>query len=729
MLATYLFAISAVQIQPDLMSLETPAMSAVAVVQELGKASGQTLAADPDLSREILFIKVKDAEVQAVMDRVATVALAKWEDRNGTLTLLPDPAARRAQADEALASSIQKVEKTFAYWENLNEDNYDSDYGDLSKEEIANIKAMQETARAEQKAFVHLLRAVGAKKIAAMEPGARMVFSDHPTAMQSRLNGPWASFYASIKQRKEAGNYEYGDMSEGFGDEGIPPEMAEYMNIQRAFAAQTKPFNGVPVKLLLVFQRPSLTGAYASGMPPSCMATLFAMDQNGSYTYVTSTAFENYEEMEDAAPNEGEGEGAAPQVPQGRPLKINEEEYDLGTGLYGSAMTDKVRNRFLGSFSDPSKDPLDVVGGTLLRVLSRSGDYNVVANVPDVIAQSRYFLSKEYNNNSTIETLIESLNYTGTKIDEKDGWLVVSPTDFGHNQAVRLDRPTLAGYAASLSRGPLRLDASAEFLYRNPYASSNGLYQMLREMNPAANSWTGMENAGMLRFWGSLSDSQRRTLRTSGTVNLGSLSKGSRDLLAYYVYNTELPLQMPPPDAVKAYGAPAQMLLSYMSWGAGGGITSWVNEPTESLPQGLPANGVVRLEQWSETCFVPESSQASPTIPGVIGATEMIMLDAYRQAAPAEAQAALNALPTRAFVGTRTNMTLTVQFAPQIQTMGTLSDIEISKDGRTVSLTALPADLKASIDETRKKMGALEGFMKYMIGSMGEGEGGQRPPP
>jgi hypothetical protein len=740
MLATVLFAIAA-QDQPATMTLETPALNAQAIVQLVADATQRKIAASPDMVRDVLVIKVKNADVQGVLDRIATVTFGKWVDKEGVSTLVPDAAARKAATDQAFVDSIKQIEKTFVAWETPPPDDSDGDWGELSKDEIKNIMAMRQVELQSQKAFVQLLRGIGARRIASLGLGERIVYSDQPNPAQVRLNGPWNVFYNVIKQRMDNNPTDVSDVDI---QDGIPPDLAEFMNLQRAMAEQTKPFDGVPVKFLLAIQRAGNSGMYGASQN-SPTATLYAMDKNGSTTYVNNVSFDGYSQMigeegievPAAAATTGGGGGTVeteeqePQKP-GRPIKFTPEEAEIGTGMYGTAMPEKVAARLKASFTDQTKDPLDLIGGTILRRIGDAGDLDVVANVPDSIASLRYLLAKEYQQSATIELFLQNFQFGGVLATEENGWLSLAPSDYVQYQQTRMDRPTLSAYAASIQSGaPLRLDVMAEFMYRNPLAASNSLFQVLRELTPTANMWMANENVAILRFWGSLSDAQRRTLRNGQPLALRGLSKASKDLLAYYVYGTELPLSMPPPAALSNYSLPARSMLGMLMFGGGmgGGRGSWVSEPTESLPQGLPGDGVVSLESWSEVCFVPDSSAINPMIPGVLGATEMIMLDAFKLAAPSEAQEVMNAMPTKATVGTRTNLSMTIGFTPQVQAMGQLCDIEIGADKRVVSLLSLPPDLKESVNATRKEVAMLEAFMKYMVGSMGDGEGGQRPPP
>lgn len=737
MLATFLLAIAA-QDQPATMTLETSVLNAPAIVQLVADASKRKLAASPEMANNVLLIKVKDADAQGVIDRIAKVTLGKWMDREGVLTLMPDAAARKKAIDTQNAEKLERMEKSLGYWENPRGEAEGEDFGEMTKEEIAELMKMRQEELAQQKAVAQLIRNVGLRRIAAMEPGERVVYSDRPNAAQVRLNGPWNQMYASMKMRFDRGDFSYdGDM--GDFEEGMPPDMAEFMAIQRAMAEQTKPFDGVPVKFLLAIQRPSNGGYYGYSGSDTANAQLFALDKNGSAAYVTSMSFDGGMAAEDmmgigVPPAEAGGEEVqTPPEPQGRPIKFTPEELELGLGMYGSAMPEATAVKLQASYTDLSKDPLDIVGGTILRRVAEAGDLDVVANLPDSVALSRYMLSKDYQQHVTIEFIEENLTSNGGALcEEKDGWLEVSPANFDQHVATRMDRPTLAAYAASLAQGQgMKLDMVAEFMYQNPYSASNGLFQVLKEMSPSANSWMGNDNVPIMRFWGSLTPGHRQALRSKQPLSIGSLSKASRDLLSWYVYSTELQLQPPPPAAFDKYSLPARTMVGMMMFGGfgGGGMRSWLSEPTESLPQGLPANGRITVDLWSEICFVPAASAMNPMIPGVLGATEMVMLDAFRAASPNEASEILNSLPTRATVGRRTNMALTMAFSPQVQAVGHLSDVELSADRRMVNLISPPADIKASIDETRKEMAVLESFMKYMVGSMGQGEGGQRPPP
>src|ERR1700722_15365647 len=79
---------------PKTVTLESKAAQIDSVFQQLSKQSGLVLTADPALSREVLLLSVKDADIKKILKEIAVVTDATWTETAGEYRLVPNTEAR-----------------------------------------------------------------------------------------------------------------------------------------------------------------------------------------------------------------------------------------------------------------------------------------------------------------------------------------------------------------------------------------------------------------------------------------------------------------------------------------------------------------------------------------------------------------------------------------------------------------------------------------------------------
>lgn len=747
MVASSLFAfVVLAQQAPEKVTVKIPALGAPAAIEMLATHTGQSLKAGKGLEDEVIIIDVKDVPYQDVLDRIAKVTKAKWEDSGSSLTLVPDTAVRKAAKEQLIQASVAKMDKQLKEMENpkpLSEDWF-KDYEDEKAKQDA-IKYYQQEQET-QKMMAQLMRNIGLRNLATLPVNQRVVYSDQPTQAQKKLNGPWAKFATLVKEQFSGmeGMEDY-DPLEMMGSEGMPPEALEMMRIQAAYMKMRQVFNGNPVKFLLIINRYS-ADTPGEDTPVSISGQLMALDDKGGMQY--AAAFGGgmvAEAMEMSTPSaEGTtgGEGGSAQVPEDNSTRLafSPEELALFANDYsGMPLADEARMRILKTFTNPAADPLDAWAGIVLRRWAEAEKVNLIASVPDQLASLRWMAStanygiqsespQQAVPGTTVNALREGLKYYPIEFETKDGWLTVSPLDNDAANSVRLGRASASQLATALSATQVApLDVRAAFAYDNPNSDSNDLAGILNMLSIQGQSMFGYEPPAILRLWGSLSAAQKSQLKSQGRLAMNSLSPRSRDVLSDAIYNIRHSLTLNPPAELNNLPQEVKFMMG-MGGGYGWDMSSWMTEPTEAFPRGIPFDGFITLQGMKETCFIPVGSpDQNNTFMPVIGATELMMLDVWRSMPAEQMGDWVPTLPSKAKIAQRTSMSLTLQITPQVQMTGPLIDLAVDESRGEVFIANPPEDIKKEMEAARSRMKTLEGWMKYMMG-MYEGDRPVRKP-
>lgn len=149
---------------------ETKAAQIDTVLQQLSKQSGVVLVADQALSREVLLISVKDADIHRVMKEIATVTDATWSETAGEYRLVPNTESRGKEEAKVLDLRTAEVNKMI---------------GTLPADD----------------ADCYLLAQQSPATLASIPPGGRVVFSSNPTAQQIAADGVTSDFVAYALQK------------------------------------------------------------------------------------------------------------------------------------------------------------------------------------------------------------------------------------------------------------------------------------------------------------------------------------------------------------------------------------------------------------------------------------------------------------------------------------------------------------------------------------------------
>ncbi len=155
---------------PKTITFESNATQIDSVFQQLSKQSGLVITADPALSREVLLISVKDADIQQVLKEIAKVTDGNWSRTAGEYRLSPNVDARAKEEAKVLDLRTAEVNKMIAT---------------LPSDDPA----------------CYLLTQQSPATISAIPPGGRVVFSSNPTSQQTAADGVTSDFVAYALQK------------------------------------------------------------------------------------------------------------------------------------------------------------------------------------------------------------------------------------------------------------------------------------------------------------------------------------------------------------------------------------------------------------------------------------------------------------------------------------------------------------------------------------------------
>ena len=134
----------------------------------------------------------------------------------------------------------------------------------------------------------------------------------------------------------------------------------------------------------------------------------------------------------------------------------------------------------------------------------------------------------------------------------------------------------------------------------------------------------------------------------------------------------------------------------------GGGGLDARDEPTELAPGGLPSNGFLQASVEADTIVRPLTADG-PSMT-TLGTDELATVRLLTSGPMAAQVGESIRLPEQGRIGSRTIWNLRGYVASGAYVAATLTDDRTPKDGATVSLGNLPADLQAKVTEKADKL-------------------------
>lgn len=298
----------------------------------------------------------------------------------------------------------------------------------------------------------------------------------------------------------------------------------------------------------------------------------------------------------------------------------------------------------------------------------------------------------------------------------------------------RADRSALrALIQTSQSKGYASLDDIAAYATRNeaPMAGAPAtmMYLMLFAPGSMQQGITGIVNWDMLRFYGQLDPAQRQALRQRARLPFGQLGPDQQNQLNKMLFGAEavLTVDRPVGPNQKKQDPLTEMITAQIQRFTGGNDADYQTEPTEVMPNGLPANGYITVDFTSEPVGQPQTMSTDFGRGSALGPMELGMLKFFKED-PAMSQLS-GQIPNLddIKVGTRSVYNFSFFVAPAVSEKHQLNDDSIPKDAPVYKMTNLPSDFRKRIDDMAATFKTNP--IWKMIGQMGGMGRGAVPPP
>ncbi|MCW5942222.1 MAG: hypothetical protein KIS66_08315 [Fimbriimonadaceae bacterium] len=687
-------------------------------------ATGKKVRAAPVMEKEIAVVRLAGADHADFTRRLAAAVAGRWTTEGDEQVLVPDEAARAAEARKELADRAAEIRK--AVQQRVDARQGAGGGGIPSAQMAADVPF-----GAGEDLITAFLQAADPVFLAKIKRGERLVFSSAPNAMQRPLPTvvwPHVAKVVAENNRSAEAQKEVDEQGEAKTDAEV--KMEAYLRKLGIDPDGRRPrkITEAPSKVIVAVQRQPMMGG---GL--SVAATLY--DASGRVLTQVSDmfAFESGPGVPEVEIDPETGEAKAPppdvKVDPSDPVVVLSEESravrDLGRGWSDDEEDAKEpAPEVLAKLRRPDLyDPLSFGDSEALLFVAEKRKKNLIAALPD---RHLYVADK-----GTIGTFLAGLGpANGFELADADGWMVLKSTTPGDDRQQRAPRGALARLiGAHESKGYASLDDLAAFALASPGDGTDEItMQALERFVSAATSsgFEGPQNYDELRLFGSLSATQRMALRDGGQVPFSALAGKARESLIALLFGARLSLGAP--QAVPESEDPlAEMLVGLrMAFSNEGGI-DYRSEPTEAMPRGLPADGFLAADVRVEPVGMLGKDAGKFGLP-VAGGSELGMF-LYIRSDP-KYQAIIGDMPDPGpmTLGERTRWHLRLVVSPGIEAVCRFSDSRPVPGAAKFTLQALPANLKAITDRTVAFMKAnpLPFFDPEMFGS-GRGVPPPRP--
>lgn len=741
------FASAQMAAEPDLqtkVSIESVAMPikrALAALSEKTKIQLDTSAA---IDNEIVILALHDAPLGQVMDHIATATGGKWEREENLIRLTRSALATNADANAELNTKVTALREAIARdVESLKPKKPDPKAKPKPGEPPVSV-----TMRGGQgpitKAIIRLLQFLDVRSLAQLDSDGRLVYATTPTRMQVQMPGNFNSIMSELvaeHNRQIAAQPQTEPDDDGDADY---VEMRKFMEELGFMPPDQKVVNERPAKALLVAQRNGFMGGIQLQLKLySSKGTVLLQGDH----YLNDGGASEMLAMGGVAVTEGSPLGggddeevtpALPRNPKPKPVDMtNDKNIEwspmtkeivaaFGSGMEGMRGAPKLSDNLRKVLMRPDiYDPLSFQPSETLIAISRHKKVNIVAVLPDSFNSVFSFMTPTAG---TVNTAVENLKSNKSiKLDEKAGYWMIRPTSPVATRQQRIHRGSLATLiAAADAKGQPSLGDTAAYAALNPppmESPSAMLYLAVFAQSVFGGGMMGLTEWNMLRFYNTMNPMQQKSMVDGLTISFGTLSPAQRALTQKVLFGAQAKIDTGPPkeDTVPFL----DMMTMFMPQRGG----DWRTEPTEVMPNGIPAAGNLVITGAAEPVAVPEkgTDEASmiTEMMGALGPSELAFFKLMKEM-PNNGMMGMEFEFDRVRLGNRNNYKFSFHVAEGATVRKALSETVFDKNGKVVSMNDLNSDFKARIE---KAYAAIKNssFFKMMSGGMGAPAQAQPP--
>ncbi|MGV3615517.1 MAG: hypothetical protein ACO1SV_09310 [Fimbriimonas sp.] len=676
------------------------------VLAELGKTAGVTLDTAPQTADEVIAISVKDAGLKETLDRVARAVHGAWREDGGVYRLVRTPQQLQEEQREDWERQLKRVKEAL-------ERRRKEAQGEFTEAEAQKLvgamrnwsKAMMESKEPYQtfgtihtldkrgpagRMMTRVLETIDPAELAKLEVDERVVLSNQPTKMQRALPNGQAMVAQYLKDQATWAEALQSNPVERVVRNGTPWYMGSIGTYQQGFTV-------TPKKILFTARK------FQGG---DFYMTLMVADGNGR-----SLGFANsYLDV-----LSGEPKDTPPATPAEKDVEFQLSEEAKGAH---AAFLDRVQGKgalppeLLNRLVRPeTNDPLSFVVSPLLREAAAKGDANLVACLPDMTPLGSYGAATKFLR----EDLVRRMHVLGVVVEREEKWWIARPKERLRARVARADRTVLGNALRNVAaNGRASLEDRALMASRFVPAQTNNLPRHLLSLALRPGQEADLGEDALLKFYGALDAGERARLR--GGAPFGSLNPKARAALTWFIYNTEPGLTL---DASKdATG----VLRAFMA-GVG-------RDTTESLPEGIPSETVVTLDDTSsEVLFAPGGQHGAYYFGARTMGADEFALESFKANNRAlfayEEWESKPPIPGRFRMGSRRRVQIKFDFTPTLDYVGMLQESG-PPAAQEITFDELPPAFKKQMTE---RMEALRRQYTRPTGSTGGGATRPSPPP
>lgn len=583
------------QEQPKLVDYTTVAVPLERALSELSQQTGSKLFVDQGLRDEIIVLRLKGALLEDVKQRIATVVGAEWKKtpdgfelyRSAEMATQLNREAVEARAkniQEALEAkraqirfdtplTAQELDRLAAQF-NLERSSIERDGNQNDYDKLVQMQASMPGARA----LWRVLAAIDPKRLAEIGLDQRVVFSNQPTKTQVEIGSDLSKVGEQLFEENNGLSAAYqklnpGESSvlEGYGIDPIASYRAE------------------PVRFVLSARREIFGDAIN--------LHLIAFDGSGGAVMTSRGTLQLI------------GNLGKLQAERARMMKEAETEPDLPISPATKGMLEFMRKVMGGGVMEAATgalrdallhpetiDPLATAASEAFLGIADLRNENLVFCPDDSMFLIAMFAGQEgkFKPSLVMQGVSGLGQVSQANVEEKDGWMLVSPTDRLQTYQSRTDRRALGEFMRSFDeKGYVPIEASA-LLAKSIRGSSMPMLDIFFPMllSPDARP----EDRGELRIlklYAELGPEMIRRMYETGGVRVAELNREQLRLVSDYFYQKE--------GGVSRMIAPGKPRPSFAELAASG-------EPTEILPDGMSLDATIGFSARTQKTFIARVS-------------------------------------------------------------------------------------------------------------------------
>lgn len=553
-------------------SYETKAARLPVILAELETRIGSKLECEPSFKNDVLIIRVERVGSMELLDKIAQATVGKWTRREDRLVLSPDVDRRKVQEEELLARREKDIQRMLDQFKKDVDRSYDTPNLHTLKaalddrkttfnqnEWAARISQQRSLAPLDRLAMRTLLE-LGARRLAEIKPGQRLVFSGNPTPRQFK----WPNQNELLKNFYTEWNL-YQELFSG------SDRVLHWTNVRDTGVVPT--------------QLSSVDRIWLSVADP-----LFET-RNTQVTVMNSAETVGFGSTLEAAMPSIDSQVRSPDEISETPMQLEPMSVALSeawkTLMSSTRPRVSVDPKLLEFISRPSKNEPLVIGSELYHQYARARKVNLVAWINDNAFGRGVVFKAE-----TVK-MFDQFSRPNMNFDEANGWLVMTPSSPVEARRSRDDREAMERLMQSvISQKRITFEAKADYVSRRAINLAEGLGLRLSLLIDQSHPTLRLlSDEPVLRLYGSLSREQRKNLLAGGRIPYQSLSSAQRALWDQLIYGSR-PINHQAGFRLSPRAARSRLAMSI--------------EPTFEWPNGIPSGASLGLEVKSDFELKPQ---------------------------------------------------------------------------------------------------------------------------